>query len=143
MKILQEGKRAAGAALLLTSLALASCGGGGSASSDGNSNGANPTNPIGALAEDRTALPTPVGETVVIKVVDNAFEPDQVTVKPGTIIRWEWDGTSNPHSIVIHGSTSPQQTEGFLERTMDQAGVSLVYQCGVHGAEMRGRIVVQ
>jgi plastocyanin len=84
-----------------------------------------------------------VPDTVVIKVTDNAFTPAEVTVKKGTIVVWEWEGTSNPHSIQMQGTTSTEQSSGTFERTMDQPGISLAYQCGVHKAEMTGRIIVE
>lgn len=116
---------------------LAACGGGG----DGNGNGGQPTVPLQNAAA--TAAPTAVPDQVVIKVTDNAFTPAEVTVKKGTIIVWEWEGTSNPHSIQMQGTTSEQQTSGTFQRTMDQPGVSLSYQCGVHTSAMTGRIVVE
>lgn len=117
-------------------LAVAACGGGGG---DGNSD--QPTVQIQNAAP--TAAPTPVPDTVVIKVTDNAFDPAEITVKKGTIVRWEWEGTTNPHSIQMQGTTSEEQTSGFYERVMDQPGISIAYQCGVHKAEMTGRIVVE
>jgi plastocyanin len=145
MMFVRFAKRPALAALLVVAgLAIAGCGGGNSnGNSNGNSTGGQATSPLGNLASDRTPQPTAPAETVVIKVTDNAFDPATVTVKRGTIVRWEWEGTANPHSIQMQGTTSPQQTEGFFERKLDQPGVSIAYQCGVHGSAMSGRIMVQ
>ncbi len=115
---------------------LTGCGGG------GDSNGGNdtlPTRPLENVAQ--TPSPTPALEAVIIKVTDNAFDPAEVTVKKGTPIIWQFEG-SNPHSIQMAGTTTAQQTSGTFERVMDQPG-NFAYQCGVHGAAMPGRITVQ
>ncbi len=137
MKLVRMGVRPvlAGAVVGL-GLVAAACGGGGDGGGDNT-----PTVPIQNAAP--TAAPTPVPDTVTIKVTDNAFDPAEVTVKKGTIIVWEWEGTSNPHSIQMQGQTSEQQTSGTFQRTMDQPGISIAYQCGVHKGEMTGRIVVE
>jgi len=137
MKVVRIGARPMlAAAIVGLGAVLAACGGGGDSD-----NGGQPTVPLQNAAA--TAAPTPVPDTVVIKVTDNAFTPAEVTVKKGTIVVWEWEGTTNPHSIQMQGTTSPEQTSGTFERIMDQPGVSLAYQCGVHKAEMTGRIIVE
>jgi len=49
----------------------------------------------------------------------------------------------NPHSILLSGTKSPEQTSGTYARVFDQKGVSYPYQCAVHGAAMSGRIIVE
>lgn len=124
-----------GATVGLGALAAA-CGGGG-----GDSDNDRPTVPLQNAAA--TARPTDVPDEVEIKVTDNAFTPGELTVKKGTIVKWVWEGTSNEHSIQMQGTTSTAQSSGEFTRTMDQPGVSLSYQCGIHKAEMTGRIVVE
>lgn len=138
MKLARMGARPLLAvAVVCLGLAVAACGGGG----DDGGNGDQPTVQLQNAAA--TPAPTPVPDTVVVKVRDNAFDPAEITVKKGTIVRWEWEGTTNPHSIQMQGTTSEQQTSGSFERVMDQPGISIAYQCGVHKAEMTGRIIVE
>ena len=105
MKLVPNGARPVLAAVVVgIGLAVAACGGG----DDDGGNGDRPTVPLQNAAA--TPAPTPVPDTVVIKVTDNAFDPAEVTVKKGTVIRWEWEGTSNPHSIQMQGTTSEEQS---------------------------------
>lgn len=116
-------------------LPLAACGGGGGEGDDVDFSGVNVS----------SQNPTPVKESIeqVIEVKDNSFSPDSVTIKAGTKVIWKWSGTSNPHSIQLTGTTSPEQTSGEFTRTFDQSGTTFSYQCGVHKAAMTGRIVVE
>ena len=121
--------------LLLGASAVVSCGGGSSSSSQ---------QPSGGNAAPARVAPTPTPAPVrTITVADNSFEPAQVTVKAGTVIRWVWTG-NNPHSVVVSGLTSPQHTgSGTFEQTFSTLGSTIRYQCGVHGASMAGTIVVE
>jgi plastocyanin len=118
----------------------AACGGGG----DDNGGGGDQQVKIENVNR-QNATPTPDVNRpeVVIEVRDNSFTPETVTVKQGTRVIWKWVDTSNAHSILLSGTSSPEQTSGTYERVFDQKGVSYPYQCGVHGASMSGRIVVE
>jgi plastocyanin len=117
------------AALLLFS----ACGGGGGSNASAKDPG------IKANSQP-TSTPPPV---VVIQIADNTFTPAEVTIKAGTTVRWNWGG-SNPHSVVIGGADSGQHTgSGTYERTFRDGGTTLSYQCGVHGAAMAGKIIVE
>lgn len=120
---------------VLGALALAACGGGGGGGDDVDFSGVN------VSSQNPTAVVEKVEQ--VIEVKDNSFSPDTVTIKAGTTVVWKWSGTSNPHSIQLTGSTSPEQTSGEFKRAFDQNGTTFSYQCGVHGASMAGRIVVE
>lgn len=80
-----------------------------------------------------------------VNVGDNVFAPASLTVKVGDKVTWTWAG-SNPHSVVgrFDGQavTSQTQSEGRFEFTFAKAG-TFDYQCGVHGAAMSGKVVVQ
>lgn len=93
----------------------------------------------------QNATPTPDTNrpVVEIEVKDNSFTPETITVKQGTKVVWKWVETSNQHSVLMSGVKSPEQSSGTYERNFDQKGVSYSYQCGVHGAAMAGRIVVE
>ena len=113
---------------------LASCGGGGGSDDDVDIAGSirNQGGPTAAVEKlEKT-----------IDVTDNAFAPDSVTIKAGTKVIWKWTGT-NPHSIQLSGTTSPEQASGTYERTFDQTGSSFNYQCGVHKDAMTGKIVIE
>lgn len=121
-------------ALAAVSAVLASCGGSGD---DGGGSG---TVKLVNQGVEATQTPPPV---VVIKISDNKFEPAEVTVKAGTKVRWEWSG-NNPHSVLIGGNASEQKTgSGTFERDFRGGGSSFPYQCGVHGAAMTGKIIVE
>jgi plastocyanin len=120
---------AAGAA---TSLLVGACGGGGGDSSPG----------TGAITQGPAATVTPPPISIV-KISDNKFEPAELRIKAGGQVRWEWSG-NNPHSVLISGSASEQKTgSGTFVRDFRGGGSSFTYQCGVHGASMSGRIIVE
>jgi plastocyanin len=113
-------------------LGLQACGGGQS--------GAPPTRAGVAPASS----PAAAGSTVSIK--DNSFDPGTLTVPPGTTVTWDWSGARNPHSVVGQfGSAVDSGTKtgsGQFTFTFPSAG-TFAYQCGIHGASMTGRVVVQ
>ena len=116
-------------------LPLSACGGGGGGGDDNS-----------VLSGVQTDVGTKTAREVVEQVIDvkdNEFSPSSVTIKAGTKVVWKWTGTSNPHSIQLQGTTSPEQTSGSFERTFDQTGNSFAYQCGVHKEAMSGRIVIE
>lgn len=83
--------------------------------------------------------------SATVDVGDNRFEPSTLTVKAGTKVSWGWTGR-NPHSVVgkFDGKDvlSQQQTAGSFVFTFDKPG-TFEYQCGVHGASMPGKVIVQ
>ena len=120
-------------AVLASSLPVAACGGGGGDSDDG---------PL-VINVNQEGTSSAVRPEQIIEVKDNSFAPDSLTVKAGTKVIWKWVGTANPHSIQLGGQTSTQQTSGTFERIFEQAGGNFSYQCGVHGAAMAGKIVIE
>ena len=119
--------------VMVVAAMMSACGGGSSSNSTANS----PT-PIGPARA--TATPPP---EVKIQIADNSFTPAELTVKAGTKVVWEWSGT-NPHSVLLSGRASDTLTgSGKFERVFDTPGTTFPYQCGVHGAAMAGKIIVQ
>ena len=116
------------------------CGGGGSGDS-GSSGGSGKLENVNT--QDATPTPDTNRPEVVIEVHDGFFEPEVVTVKAGTKVVWKWVDTKNPHSIMLSGTKSPEQTTGTYERIFDQKGVTYPYQDGVSGAAMSGKIIVE
>ena len=97
-----------------------------------------------AQASASATVPKPAGVTVA----DNSFSPGTVTIAKGGTVSWAWSGR-NPHSVQGTSSNakdklkSPQLTgSGAFETNFNDAG-TYEYQCGVHGAAMTGKIVVQ
>lgn len=123
--------------LVLGGVSLAACGGGGAKAEDDASGIVN-TN----ISNAPQASPTPRTEAK-ITISDNAFAPATLTVKAGTKVIWEWTGKS-PHSILLGGQSSGEKTgSGTYERVFDTPGSTINYQCGIHGAAMAGKIVVE
>lgn len=82
----------------------------------------------------------------VVEVSDNKFSPASLTVPKDTKVKWTWTG-NNPHSVVGKFGNKDVSSEqhkhtGSFELTMDTPG-TYSYQCGVHGAAMVAKIIVQ
>ncbi|MEO9256105.1 MAG: cupredoxin domain-containing protein [Tepidiformaceae bacterium] len=82
----------------------------------------------------------------VIQVSDNKFTPAALTVPSGTTVKWVWSG-KNAHSVVgnfgdTNVSTDKHKGAGSFLLSLGQHG-TFTYQCGVHGAAMTGKIIVQ
>ncbi len=129
-------------ASLAGALLAAACGGGGD-DDGGEGNGNAEVKLENVNQQNATPTPDTNRPEVVVEVKDNSFTPETITVKQGTKVVWKWVDTANPHSIMLSGVKSPEQSSGTYERIFDQKGVSYTYQCGVHGASMSGRIVVE
>jgi len=122
-------------------LLTAACGGGGS--DDGGNGGSGSGKLENVNTQDATATPDTNRPEVVVEVRDGSFSPDVVTIKAGTKVVWKWVDTKQPHSIMLSGTKSPEQTSGTYERVFDQKGVTYPYQDGVSGAAMSGKIIVE
>ena len=118
--------------LVLLAAMTAACGGG-SSSSSGDS-------PTQAGADKATPTPPPQAK---VMIADNSFTPAELTIAAGTNVVWEWSGT-NPHSVLLGGRASDTLTgSGKFEKVFSTPGTTFPYQCGVHGAAMSGKIIVQ
>ncbi|WP_440008768.1 plastocyanin/azurin family copper-binding protein [Halomicrococcus sp. SG-WS-1] len=94
------------------------------------------------------------GGTKTVKVVDNEFDSDEVTVAPGTTVKWVWEG--NGHNIVVENQPDGSNWEGTKggesklydkghthEHTFESTG-SYEYYCAPHKAMgMTGTVTVQ
>lgn len=122
------------ALLALAGFALLRCGGGGGGSS--------PTAP---------SPPPPGGMTTVVEVQDDRFQPQSVTVQPGTTVRWVMRGTHPGHTVTEENGVFDS---GFVfvsggdafEHTFTQsdAGRTFLYYCQSHQAccNMQGSVRV-
>jgi plastocyanin len=87
--------------------------------------------------------------TATVKVADNSFTPS-VTVRAGGKVTWDWSGSQNPHSVVGTSANAKDLIKsevfrggsGKYEVTFAAPG-TYDYQCGIHGAAMSGKVVVQ
>lgn len=122
-------------ALALALLLAAACGGGGDGPT-GNGNGNGNGNP-------------PPPNTV--RVVNNQFSPQTITVAPNVAVRWEWAASAIQHNIIpiapatIPSVPAPRDGPSTYEATFTAAG-TYDYYCSVHGTPtsgMRGSVVVQ
>jgi plastocyanin len=107
----------------------------------GNQSGTPPT-PAGVAPAASPAATRPA-----VSIKDNSYDPATLTVKAGTTVTWDWNGSRNPHSVVgqFAGSTVDSGTKtgsGQFTFAFPSAG-TFAYQCGVHGASMSGRVVVE
>lgn len=99
-----------------------------------------------ACGDDGQATSSVPGNAFVVEISDNKFSPASLTVPKDTKVKWTWTG-NNPHSVIgkfgNKDVSSEQHTHtGSFELTMDTPG-TYSYQCGVHGAGMAGKIIVQ
>ena len=118
---------------VMLAVVMAACGGGSS------SGGADTLATQGGAAK---ATPTPPPQAKIM-IADNSVTPAELTIAAGTNVVWEWSG-ANPHSVLLGGRASDTLTgSGKFERVFSTPGTTFPYQCGVHGAAMSGKIIVQ
>lgn len=84
------------------------------------------------------------GKVVEVVIKDFKFTPDNLTVTPGTTVRWVNREKRQYHSVWFEQLGEPEPDYIFpdesYERTFSGAG-SFPYRCGPH-PEMRGTIQV-
>ena len=125
-------------ALMVVSSALAAgCG------DDDDDTAATATRPAATTAGGASSVPNNLTK---VTVSDNKFTPSNLQVPIGANVTWEWTG-SNPHSVVgtFDGKEiqSPKLTgTGVYLEAFQKAG-TFEYQCGVHGAAMKGTITIK
>jgi plastocyanin len=94
--------------------------------------------PAGVKAESK-----PAGEQVTVRINGMRFEPENITVKPGTTVTWV---QSNPMPHTITGKNNGLRSNTLLtgqkySYTFNEAG-SFAYACDFHPS-MRGRVSVE
>ena len=138
-------RRATPFALLLTFLAvlaLAACSSGSDSGDGGGGGGADPTAGLDAVPDSDYEDLT--GEAqVTIDARDNTFEPQYVTVSPGTKVEFDNVGR-NPHNAipVVKGAfddvpTDELQPGDAVVRVFDEPG-EYPYYCSLHGTKNKG-----
>ena len=77
-----------------------------------------------------TAAGTDDTSSVVLK--GNKFTPEEVSVKAGETVTWEWDDGAVAHDVNGGDAFKSEiQTEGTFEHTFAEAG-TFEYKCTVH-----------
>jgi plastocyanin len=107
-------RRLAVAALVLLPLVGAACGG-----------------------SDEPSEPAAAGH---VNVVDNRFDPKEISVAVGDTVTWDFKGQVS-HNVVGPGFTSKIQRDGTFEHAFNSAG-EYAYVCTLH-AGMKGTVVVE
>lgn len=115
--------RRAFAAALLALLLLGGCGGDDSSGTGDDAPDATSTSTT-AEAADRVET-----KTVVLKNIK--FSPDEITVKKGETVTWQWDDGTVPHNVAFDDFKSEIQEKGTFEHAFTEAGV-FEYKCTVH-----------
>lgn len=91
------------------------------------------------------------GATKTVGVIDYAYTPARLTVRPGTKIVWKWDSANSaPHDVKLRSGprgvkkfTSPTATAGITyARTLRVKGTYRLF-CTYHATVMRQTIVVK
>lgn len=98
--------------------------------------------PLAAVAcggDDDAAAPAEPGH---VNVVDNDFEPSEITVEAGDTVTWEFQGAAM-HNVVNRDGEfeSENKKEGTFEHTFDEPG-AYDYVCTLHPG-MEGTVVVE
>lgn len=90
-------------------------------------------------------VPSDDGATpaVTVRVIDNAYEPQEVTVEPGQAVQWVFEGRSAKHDVVAEDGSfvSDLVYEGTYTHVFEEAG-DFPYDCSIH-PEMRGLVTVE
>jgi plastocyanin len=132
--------RAFGVLLLATALVGAACG------DDDDNGGTTTTASAKPQATTGGGGGIPAALTTV-KVQDNKFTPGALQIPVGATVTWDWTGSAARHSV--KGTFDGQPVEsptlsggGVYLFAFQKAGI-FEYECGVHGAAMKGVVTIQ
>lgn len=80
---------------------------------------------------------------VTVRVVDNSFEPSEITIDAGQAVNWVFEGPSSEHDVVADDGSfvSELMRSGSYTHVFTDAG-SFDYLCSTH-PEMRGNVTVE
>ncbi len=84
--------------------------------------------------------------TTTVQVANNSFTPNAITVSLGTVVTWEWQGTTSAHNVTFAGGGGAptnigDMTSGSAQRTFNTAG-TFNYACTNHPPNMIGTVTV-
>jgi plastocyanin len=98
---------------------------------------------VGLLLPEQPIEPEDPEEPVVVRILDNAYEPENLTIVPGTIVVWVNEG-STAHTVTsdfMFFDSGILQPGMAFEFTFRDSG-EFTYHCQIHGEEMSGRVTV-
>ena len=94
-----------------------------------------------ALLVASQVLPS-IAASRTVKIKDDFFSPNRLTVGKGTTVTWKWVGVDE-HNVTLVKSPrgvkhthSTTKTSGRYSRTLRKAG-SYTFECTVHGFTMK------
>jgi adhesin/invasin len=80
-----------------------------------------------------------------VEVANNSFTPAAITVALGTVVTWEWQGTTSLHNVTFSTAGAPtnigDMASGSAQRTFNTAG-TFNYSCTNHPPGMTGSVTV-
>lgn len=92
--------------------------------------------------------PAAFAATTDVKLKDNFFKPDEVTITKGDSVRWLWRG-DNPHNVAIKkpdsnvvAIRSAVKTDGKFVHRFRKVGTWKVL-CEIHPRKMRMNVIVR
>jgi len=88
-----------------------------------------------------TPKTTPSTSGTTIKMIDFAFQPANVTIKPGTTVTWVHNGAVAHEPAGTGFDTGPIQPGASASHTFTTAG-TFPYKCLIHPTVMTGTITV-
>ena len=100
-------------------------------------------NTVQSTSTAASGTSTPAGETVTVRIDGMRFDPESITVKPGTTVTWV-HGSQMPHTISgnADGMRSGTLYNGQQYSHTFNAEGSYNYFCGLHPS-MTGTVVVE
>jgi plastocyanin len=85
-------------------------------------------------------------ETPIVKVGDDFFAPQKVTIAKGTRLKWKWasEGTNHKHTVTEeHGNwTSKKKKSGSYRHKFGKTGTFHIY-CATHPHKMTMKVTVE
>lgn len=108
-----------------------------------------PTNETSNQTTNITPIPTLTPEfdvrepsSVYVNIRGSAFDPIELKVVKGTIVKWE-NFDSSKHAIIVNNVSSPAfDNRGSWSYRFNETG-TFEYNCSVHPWMKHGRIVVE
>lgn len=100
---------------------------------------------VGTIGGPNSGNPNGGGNpaTAAVQVVNFAFQPSLVTVRPGGSVTWTWNSDTTSHNITFTDNVQNGGTRktGTHTRTFTAAG-TFAYRCTLHSGET-GEVRVQ
>jgi plastocyanin len=96
------------------------------------------------LASASTAHAAPLATTVDVTIQGFAFSPAEIVLEKGDSIRWtNLDSASHSAVSIQPGFVTLALTQGQATTTTFDRPGSFAYVCGIHGASMKGMVLVR